>query len=793
MKKLVFICFLIVQLTPLIHAQQAQKSGITISGTVREAGKKTPIAYATVILRDKADDQMIDGTTTDDDGHFELHSEHGDFYVELSFMGYLTKKITDFEINGSKLNLGDILFEEDSKTLDEVVIQGERSRTEFQLDKRVFNVGQDISSTGASALDILNNIPSVSVNIEGQISLRGSQGVRILINGKPSVLASEQGNIMGTITADMIERIEVITNPSAKFEAEGTSGIINIVLKREGEKNLNGSVTLNTGMPNNHSLGISLNKRTDKLNLFTQVGVGYRTFPRHNETLSKDLSSNTELHTLSDRDFNEEFYNLILGTDYRINNSTVVSLSGQFAYEKETTDSKNDYTLKNPEGTVADAWSRKEDSYADNPKWQGEFQVKKDFDESGDHSLLASATGAFFRKDQVSDFQNRTILGDRPDALQKLNTDYKEGIYTFKLDYTRPFSEYYELETGTQYVINGVSNDYAVFDRQEGEWIPDPNFTNVFVFDQDVLGLYSTVSREKDKWGAKLGLRFEYTALDTRLEDTGEKNRKRYGDFFPTAHTSYKFSDNYSLQAGYSARIFRPGLWELNPFFALQDNFNIYTGNPNLTPEYTDSYEVTSIYHLDKVSFNLGLYQRITTDVIEEVVTVEDNVSIRKPDNVGRSRTTGAEFNSKYTPWDWATIDVDVNYNAFSRKGSYNEQSFGFSGDRWTSRAMAKFKLPVNFDFEAAWNYESAYETLQLDILENYYLDLGLRKKLLKGKAVMNLSVRDVFASRKYRSVSSGQGLEFNRLGMSGRFFTFGISYGIGKGDAMEFSGQKRF
>jgi outer membrane receptor for ferrienterochelin and colicin len=787
--------YYLIFLSLLLGSQQlyAQVKVLTITGTVKESANKTSIPYATVMLRDKADDQMIDGTTTDDDGYFELHSDHRDFYIELSFMGYLSKKITDFEGDGAVLNLGDIFIEEDSRTLDEVVIQGERSRTEFQLDKRVFNVGQDISSTGASALDILNNIPSVSVNIEGQISLRGSQGVRILINGKPSVLASEQGNMMGTITADMIERIEVITNPSAKYEAEGTSGIINIVLKKEGEKNLSGSITLNTGIPNNHSLGLSLNKRTDKLNLFAQLGVGYRTFPHHNETSSKDITNNSELHTLSDRDFNEEFYNLILGTDYRINKSTVISLSGQFAYEKETTYSNNDYTLKNLEGSVTDVWSRNEDSYADNPKWQGEFQVKKDFDESGDHSLLASATGAFFRKDQVSDFQNITQIGNRPDALQKLNTDYKEGIYTFKLDYTRPFSSYYEWETGTQYVINGVSNDFAVLDQHEDEWIPDPNFTNVFVFDQNVLGLYSTLSREKDKWGAKLGLRFEYTALDTRLEETQESNRQRYGDFFPTVHTSYKFSDKYSLQAGYSARIFRPGLWELNPFFALQDNFNIYTGNPNLVPEYTDSYEVTSIYHLDKISFNIGVYQRITTNVIEEVLTVEDNISIRKPDNVGRSRTTGLEFNSKYTPWDWATIDIDLNYNAFSRKGTYNQETFGFSGDRWTSRAMGKVKLPANFDFEAAWTYESAYETLQLDILDNYFLDLGLRKKLLKGKAVANLSVRDVFATRRFRAVSSREDFEFNRLGMAGRFITLGISYGIGKGDAMEFSGQKRF
>src|SRR5690606_5478513 len=242
-----------------------------------------PVPYATVVLYKTDSREIIMGTTTDGDGEFKLSSPTPDFYVEISFMGFKTKTINDFTIDHNRLNLGTVELSEDSQALEQVVITGEASTTVFKLDKRVFNVGSDISSTGVSALEVLNNVPSVNVDIEGQISLRGSGGVQILINGKPSVLADGSSNALGTITADMIESIEVITNPSAKYDASGTAGILNIILKKEDEKGWNGSVSVNTGYPANHNAGLSLNRRTNKFNLFTQMGAGYRSMPGESE------------------------------------------------------------------------------------------------------------------------------------------------------------------------------------------------------------------------------------------------------------------------------------------------------------------------------------------------------------------------------------------------------------------------------------------------------------------------------------------------------------------------------
>ena len=221
----------------------AQTERIKVSGIIQDQHTRQPIEFATVMLADSESKAAITGASTNEKGAFELTVKQRNFYLEISFIGFETKKITDFNISNGKANLGTILLADNSQQLDEVVVRAEKSQTEFKLDKRVFNVGKDLSSTGASALEVLNNVPSVNVSIEGDISLRGSQGVQILINGKPSVIASEQGNALGTITAEMIDRIEVITNPSAKYDAEGTSGIINIVIKKEERKGINGSVS----------------------------------------------------------------------------------------------------------------------------------------------------------------------------------------------------------------------------------------------------------------------------------------------------------------------------------------------------------------------------------------------------------------------------------------------------------------------------------------------------------------------------------------------------------------------
>lgn len=770
----------------------AQNEPITITGKILDQTSEQPVPYATVVVNKTGSSELVTGTTTMEDGGFTISSPTADVYLVVSFIGYFTDTISDLVAVNGIIDIGNFLISENSQLLDEVEVVGEVSRTTFELDKRVFNVGKDLSTTGASALEVLNHVPSVNVNIEGEISLRGSPGVQLLIDGKPTVLADDPGNALGTITADMIESVEVITNPSAKYEASGTSGILNIVLKKEEKKGMNGSVSINAGVPANHSFGVSLNRRTQKFNLFTQLGAGYRSLPRYSEATNRNNLNDTTIESVTDAYRNETFYNIRLGTDYHINSRNVLTLSGNFAFEDEDSPSEADFQLAHNNNPPASQWTRTGDTEASNPKWQFDLQYKKEFKDDKDHNLLMSALGSFFGKDQSSAYTERTVSGTANTVDQLIDTKFQRADYTFKLDYTDPISDKFTIEAGGQYEINDVGNDYSVQNLIDDEYVLDTGLTNDFSYDLKVLGVYGTAAYEWEKIGVKAGLRVENTDQKTLLATTNESSNMNFTNLFPSLHTSYKTSEQLSFQAGYSRRIRRPRLWDLNPFFNINNNFNVRTGNPNLQPEFTDSYELTSILLMEKFSLNASVYFRYTTDVIERVSIFVDNVNITTPINIGTNATTGFELNGKYTATKWLTFNGDLNINYFKRNGDFEELSFDFTGTQWTSRLSAKFKMPFDIEFEVTGNYHSGYETVQGDISDFAFLDLGLRKKFLKGKIVASLGVRDLFESRIAESIIDQPEYYLYSFSQRGRFVTFGVSYGFGKGEAMSYSGGRR-
>ncbi|MEO0403461.1 MAG: carboxypeptidase-like regulatory domain-containing protein, partial [Bacteroidota bacterium] len=295
-----------------LNLMAQSQAPLIIKGQVIESATEQPIPYASVIAMKADSTSSISGTTTDMEGFFVLKVPRRKVLLQVSFIGYEPLWLDSLPFENGVAKLGVIQLESTSLLLDQAEVETEQSTMEFRLDKRVFNVGQDISSTGAGAMEVLNQVPSVNVDIEGNITLRGNGGVQILINGKPSVLSDEGSNALGTITADMIERVEVITNPSAKYEAEGSSGIINIVLKKEEKRGTNGSISVNTGIPANHSLGISLNHRTEKFNFFTQFGAGYRSLPGLSETLNQNFANNLTISSEGESFRKEQFFNITL-------------------------------------------------------------------------------------------------------------------------------------------------------------------------------------------------------------------------------------------------------------------------------------------------------------------------------------------------------------------------------------------------------------------------------------------------------------------------------------------------
>jgi len=786
----IWTSFLLIAFMGSSFLLQAQEE-VTISGRVLDAASKSPIPYASISLYETESNKIKGGTTTDGNGSFQLNTTLNSFYLELSFIGYENKVLKDLKPVNGRIKLGDILLSENSQSLDEIQVTAEKSVTEFKLDKRVFNVGKDISTSGLGALDVLESVPSVNVNIEGQVSLRGNSGVQILINGKPSVLADEGSNALGTITADMIESIEVITNPSAKYEAEGTSGIINIVLKKEEKKGFNGSASVNTGIPDNHSIGISLNRRTENFNFFTQFGAGYRSLPRINESLNRNLLDGTEVYSEGKEFRNENFYNITLGTDYHINDWNVITLSGNFAYEIEDQPSETDFEFRNGNDSLLSAYRRNETTSATNPKYQYDLQYEKQFKSHEDHKLLVSALGRFFGKELSSQFVNTALENSDVDPNQRTETSFFDRSFVYKVDYTNPITEEYSIEAGGIYDQNNVGNNYEVLNNSANGYITDSSLTNNFEYNQSVLGIYGTAAYEGERWGVKLGLRYEHTLLNTLLTTTNEANNQDYSNWFPSLHTTYEFSPRFSLQAGYSRRISRPRMWDLNPFFNIRNNYNIRRGNPALQPEFGDSYELTAISIFKKFSISTSIYHLYTTEVVDRVTFFENNVSVTSPINVGSRNQTGLEITGKYNPVTWLSINGDFNYGYFSREGVFQDQDFAFEGDKWNSRMTAKFKLPADFDFELSGNYNSPFVNVQGRVSGFAFADVGIRKKLWDGKAVINFSIRDVFASRIYENFVNQNDFYAYSFSQRGRFFTLGFSYSFGKGEAMTYSGRR--
>ena len=786
-KKIIIILLTIFALHLSVYAENIRK--IIVVGTIVEKESQHPLEYATVSVH-KLNGDILTGGISDQQGKFKLETSEDEIFIKVSFIGYESINITEFNRKGFFIDLGKIELGNSSVRLEDVVVRAEKSKTVFKLDKRVFNVGKDLVSAGGTAMDILNNVPSVDVSIEGVVSLRGNSSVQILLNGKPSVMASSK--TLGTITAEMIEKVEVVTNPSAKYDAEGSSGIINIILKKDEKKGINGAITLNVGTPDNYSVGLSLNRRAEKWNLFTQLGAGYRTFLSESE--DKTINKLQRLHSIAktEGEKNELFYNFILGADYHITPLQTLSMSGHYGYEFETEGGDTRYNTTNLNAGTTENAVRTEDTESTNPKWQYDLNYKKEFTDNKEHVLTANLTGSYFGKDKESFFTNtgsiNSLLLD-----QKIVDDFYEARYNFQTDYVHPFSKELTLESGAKYNLTKSEAELIKSNKNNSNWIVLPNQSNLFNYERNIIAVYSTFAFENDRWGTKIGLRVENEHTNSYLENTNA-NKQNNTNLFPSIHSSLKFSKEFSLQAGYSRRIRRPHLWDLNPFESFNDPFNVKVGNPDLKPSFSNSYEITAIKIFNLGSINTSLFYTKTSDVVDDIYQIKNNVKTVMPLNVGYSKKLGFELNSKIEPVKWLSLLVEGNYFHYQRTGEYQNQNFDFSNEYWSTRFTTKFKLPYDIDLEYKFRYRSRYKALQGYYKESHYSDLGIRKQFMKGRAVVNLSVKDLFNTRKHVFESENeQFYTYNSHQRSKRIIVLGFSFGFGKGDTMEYSGLKMF
>lgn len=752
-------------------------------GVIIDAKTKTPLEYATISVINKKTNGILKGIVTNTKGKFDISidKEKKDYYLLIEFLGYKSKFIKTLDLTKDKINLGKILIQSEENQLEEVVIRAETSKTTFKLDKRVFNVGKDLTNSGASTMQILENVPSITVGMKGGISLRGNSNVKILINGNSSASKSSGKAALNGIAPDMIERIEVITNPSAKYDAAGTAGILNVILRKERKSGLNGTVSINGGSPKSYGLGVNLNYRTNKINLSGGISGEYNSFKATDNSVTKykkassliksRISNGNGINTSKELSAN-------WGIDYNITKTDFLSAAASLGFSEGNNNSSYKYSTIRTSGTTNA--TRTETGENKSPNYELNVNYKKTLGGKDNHTLEARYSGFNYTEDNKAGFTNKGITNNK----QLSNTKFTEGSNTAQIDYKYPFGtdeENAALEIGLKYRNRKLKNNYNVADFTGGNWVNNANFSNVFSFNENLWAGYITYGQEFGKFGVKAGLRTENTKLTTKLETTNKSDGQNYIDYFPSLHTSYKLTDDLSLQLSYSRRISRPDMFSLNPFESIRDQFSQFQGNPSLKPEYSNSYEFGMIKNLEKGSLFASVYTKTTSNTVEEFPSTGVNgIIITKPQNIGSRQDLGMEFNGSYRIADWYKVSSEFNWFYYSRTAP----NISIKSNQWSASLSNTFKLPIKLDAELSFNYNSKQKQLFQTQNDNFYTNLGLKKILFKNRISLNLSIRDLFNSRKY-SYTTNQ-VEFYRnqnARWGGRQINLGISIKLGKAD----------
>lgn len=754
------IAFLALNMVALAAVSQTSR----LTGKIIDNENGEPVSYATVSVLTQ-DSSLVTGAITDDGGNFNLAVDPGNYTLKFQFVSYQTKTLKDVDIPaGDTKNLGNINLSVSDKQLEEVVVSAERTQMQLNLDKKVFNVGKDLSNLGGTASDILDNLPSVTVDVEGNVQLRGSSNVQVLIDGKPSGLVGlSSTDALRQLQGNLIETVEIITNPSARYDAEGMSGIINIILKKEKKRGVNGSFQANTGWPHNHGGSFNMNLRRDWVNLFVNYGINYRLAPGNGSGIQEFNLADTSYTSELDRNHERGGFsnNVRFGADFFINDKNTITTSFLYRYSDE----QNDTDLSFSDFDINENLIN--------------YTLREDLETEGDENLEYSInyTRNFDRKDQklTADIQyqdnNEIEKSDivqsegpnsselLPELFQKVRNEEGEKRLMIQSDYIHPFNEKGKFEVGFRSTFRDIKNIYNVQEQDDnGEYIPLDTFNTNFAYNEDVHAAYGIISNEYNRFSWQAGLRMEYTDIKANLKESNENLGWEYVNFFPSAFLTYKLNNpENQLQLSYSRRINRPRFRELNPFSSFTDNRNFRVGNPTLQPEFTDSYEFGFLQNIASSTMYYGVYYRYTTDLITRV-SLEPNelgqrVSI--PQNIGFSSALGIEVNASQEFAEWYRASGNFNF--------FREETNGMVGDSislaaeaitFSTRISNNFKIENLFDGQININYRAPQNRPQGRRLSVTSVDLGLTRDILSKNGTISLSVRDLFNSRKWRNIT---------------------------------------
>ncbi|MBS7333645.1 MAG: TonB-dependent receptor [Weeksellaceae bacterium] len=739
---------------------------LQIKGKV-QSNENTPLQYVTLTLEDN--EGVVAEAMADEKGDFNIEAPAGNYILLIEPLGY---DVIQKDINlSSNINLGLMTVKTgETVSLGAAVITAEKPVYKVELDKKVYDMANDPMSQGQSLSDALQNVPSVQVDAEGNVSLRGNDNVKFLIDGKPSGMlgVSSVADALKNIPAENVERIEVVTNPSSRYEASGSAGIINIVLKKGSNTGFNGSVTLNGGIPEMVGVNANLNYKTKKFNWYTNFGTRYADREGEGSAFMTSYENGAiSSYRATDRTNNRirRNYNFRIGTEYYLDDKNSIGASAGYRYNNGDNISLVDYSYFDSNMTLASKSFNLQNEKELENNFDADISYKHEFDKAG-HEF--SFTGRFSAQTEEED----GVISSNSSNNRITDNLEEQTTVVFTADYVRPIGEKGKFELGARADFNNNKSDNQTFFDQNGVLVPDPNFNANIDNQQNVYAAYAQYGNAIGKFQYFAGLRLESSDMNIDFLSTGDKIKKNYTDLFPTATLNYTFNEKNELQLSYSKRIRRPMGFMLNPFFSPTDDKNIRYGNPDLDPTYTNSFELTYITNIGKLMVTPGIFYQKTTDMINQFQRKNWNeageeIFITRPVNAGNEDRYGLDLTATYRPFRWWNLMLNVNLFGYERTGYYEEvnsyldpvtgiagtkvDSQDFSGDGFSSRGRlsSNFTLPGDFKMQIAGNYMGAIETAQQRVEDNLSMDFSLSKDLFDKKATIAFNIRDVFDSRK--------------------------------------------
>ncbi|SDB47009.1 Outer membrane receptor proteins, mostly Fe transport [Flavobacteriaceae bacterium MAR_2010_188] len=779
----------------------------TIKGRVIDVNLNQPLPYVNIVVKDK-NNETLTGGITDEEGNFEIEKiPEGTVLVSVQYIGYktLSKNVT-LESGNFNINLGDILLEEDVSNLDEVTVVAEISTIQQKVDRKVITIGKDLATTGPTAADIMQNLPSVSVDQQtGDISLRGNQNVRVMVDGKLSNIPAAQ--LLKQLPSSSIKQIELITNPSAKYNPEGMSGIINIILHKNINVGFNGNIGVGLSYEKEPKFNsnIDMNYRNNKLNFYGNYGNNI------SRNVNGGYIDRVEQNTLQLIDVLDENKSHLFkfGIDYYLDDkNTLSAFTNQNIYNGETIGRTDIIYDNNPSQNLIQRFLNE----GDNISSQYNFDYKRDFAKEG-HNIELEVDYNMFDSDQLTNnlLSNTSF---RPNFFEDNHTERNQT--TVNLDYVNPLSETTKLELGLQALLfdNAINYESDARNRNEaGNYIPTNTY---YTYARDIYSVYATYSKKLEKWSYQFGLRAENVKVETLANQTdltsGDETKfpfdNDYFQVYPSAFITYNPSEKNSYQLSYSRRVDRPGIGQVNPIPDWSTPLITQYGNQFLEPQYTNSIEVNYTRQLEKGSVTAGVFYRLIQDEISQALLVDRtdlNRLLLTFDNFDNTSAYGVEFSSNYKPTKWWSLNGSFDLYTQTQK-SIGEvltapsdtateddiilKSVSVDNVAWNFRVFNNFKVSESLTFSAFGFYRGKNKSIQFNIEPMYFVNVGMRYTFLPDdRMTFSLNYNDIFDTMKFQATGIRPFKQKAQFEWESQTVFAGLTYRFGGG---KFSAKKR-